>query len=120
LTIGIGMLTLIGSGILMLALRDWQDAMGFMLPVMLSSLGFSMLMGACAGQALSAFGQNAGTASAMLGFMQMSGSALVVFLLQLLPLSATDQLSILMLSFLPVYVVWKSATIKKHIFTELI
>jgi DHA1 family bicyclomycin/chloramphenicol resistance-like MFS transporter len=120
LTIGIGMLTLIGSGFLMIALRDWQDAMGFMLPVMLSSLGFSMLMGACAGQALCAFGHNAGTASAMLGFIQMSGSALVVFLLQLLPLSATDQLSILMLGFIPVYVLWKSATIKKYIFTDLL
>jgi DHA1 family bicyclomycin/chloramphenicol resistance-like MFS transporter len=102
----------------MLALRDWQDPMGFMLPIMLSSLGFSMLMGACAGQALSAFGQNAGTASAMLGFIQMSGSALVVFLLQMLPISATDQLSILMLSFIPVYVLWKSAAIKKHIHAE--
>jgi DHA1 family bicyclomycin/chloramphenicol resistance-like MFS transporter len=118
LTIGTGMVTLIGSGFLMLALRDWQDPMGFMLPIMLSSLGFSMLMGACAGQALSAFGQNAGTASAMLGFIQMSGSALVVFLLQMLPISATDQLSILMLSFIPVYVLWKSAAIKKHIHAE--
>ncbi|MBL4631483.1 MAG: multidrug effflux MFS transporter [Paraglaciecola sp.] len=118
LTIGLGMISIIGSGFLMLALRDWQDAMGFMLPVMLSSLGFSMLMGACAGQALSSFGQNAGTASALLGFMQMSGSALVVFLLQMLPIRATDQLSILMLSFIPVYALWKSAAIKKHIFTE--
>jgi len=118
LTIGTGMVTLIGSGFLMLALRDWQDPMGFMLPIMLSSLGFSMLMGACAGQALCAFGQNAGTASAMLGFIQMSGSALVVFLLQMLPISAIDQLSILMLSFIPVYVLWKSAAIKKHIHAE--
>jgi DHA1 family bicyclomycin/chloramphenicol resistance-like MFS transporter len=118
LTIGSGMVTLIGSGFLMLALRDWQDPMGFMLPIMLSSLGFSMLMGACAGQALFSFGQNAGTASAMLGFIQMSGSALVVFLLQMLPISATDQLSILMLSFIPVYVLWKSAAIKKHIHAE--
>ena len=120
MTIGIGMITLIGSGILMLALRDWQDAMGFMLPVMLSSLGFSLLMGACAGQALSAFGHKAGTASAMLGFIQMSGSAVVVFLLQLLPLSATDQLTVLMLSFIPVFALWKSAGIKKHIFAELV
>jgi DHA1 family bicyclomycin/chloramphenicol resistance-like MFS transporter len=118
LTIGTGMVTLIGSGFLMLALRDWQDPMGFMLPIMLSSLGFSMLMGACAGQALCAFGQNAGTASAMLGFIQMSGSALVVFLLQMLPINATDQLSILMLSFIPVYGLWKSAAIKKHIHAE--
>jgi DHA1 family bicyclomycin/chloramphenicol resistance-like MFS transporter len=118
LTIGIGMITLIGSGLLMFALRDWQDAMGFMLPIMLSSLGFSMLMGACAGQALSPFGQNAGTASAMLGFIQMSGSALVVFLLQMSPMSAIDQLTVLMLSFIPVYALWKSAVIKKHIVAE--
>jgi DHA1 family bicyclomycin/chloramphenicol resistance-like MFS transporter len=120
LTIGMGMIILIGSGILMLALRDWQDTMGFMLPVMLSSLGFSLLMGACAGQALSAFGHKAGTASAMLGFIQMSGSAVVVFLLQMLPLNATDQLTILMLSFIPVFALWKSAGIKKHIFVELV
>ena len=120
LTIGIGMITLIGSGFLMLALRDWQDAMGFMLPVILSSLGFSMLMGACAGQALSPFGKNAGTASAMLGFIQMSGSALVIFLLQMSAFNATTQLAILMLSFIPVYALWKSAAIKKHIFSEAV
>jgi hypothetical protein len=36
----------------------------------------------------------------------------------MLPISATDQLSILMLSFIPVYVLWKSAAIKKHIHAE--
>jgi MFS transporter, DHA1 family, multidrug resistance protein len=115
LTIGFGLVTLILSGALMYLLLEWRDPMGFMLPVILSSLGFSLLMGACAGQALAPFGEKAGTASALLGFLQMSGAAVIVFLVQLLPLNAAEQLSLLMLSLVPVYIVWKLPIVKKHI-----
>jgi DHA1 family bicyclomycin/chloramphenicol resistance-like MFS transporter len=66
-----------------------------MLPIMISSLGFSLLMGSCEGQALAPFGEKAGSASALLGFVQMSGAAVIVYLLQLLPINEAEQLTFL-------------------------
>lgn len=117
-TIGFGMLLLIAAGLLMLALLPWQTPSAFMLPIMVSSLGFSFLMGACAGQALAPFGEKAGAASALLGFIQMSGSAVIVYLLQLLPLNEAEQLTLLMLCIIPVYVIWQLPQVKKHLLLE--
>ena len=117
-TIGFGMVLLIIGGLLMLALLAWQTPVAFMLPIMISSLGFSLLMGACAGQALAPFGEKAGSASALLGFVQMSGSAVIVYLLQLLPLNEAEQLALLMLSIIPVYIVWKLPQVKAHIMLD--
>jgi DHA1 family bicyclomycin/chloramphenicol resistance-like MFS transporter len=114
-TIGLGMILLIIAGLLMLVLLAWQTPIAFMLPIMMSSLSFSLLMGACAGQALAPFGEKAGSASALLGFMQMSGSAVIVYLLQLLPLNESEQLVLLMLTMIPVYVIWKLPQVKAHI-----
>ncbi|ASP49014.1 multidrug effflux MFS transporter [Cognaticolwellia beringensis] len=118
ITIGFGMVLLIIAGLLMLALLPWQTPSAFMIPIMISSLGFSFLMGACAGQALAPFGEKAGSASALLGFMQMSGSAVIVYLLQLLPLNEAEQLTLLMLLIIPVYAIWKLPQVKKHILLE--
>jgi DHA1 family bicyclomycin/chloramphenicol resistance-like MFS transporter len=114
-TTGVGMLSLIVAGITMVALLGWVHPLGFMLPVMLSSVGFSLLMGTCSGQALAPFGEKAGTASALLGFMQMSGAAVIVFLLQMLPLNEAEQLGLIMLTIVPVYALWKLPTIKRRI-----
>ena len=117
-TIGFGMVLLIVAGLLMLALLTWQTPAAFMLPIMISSLGFSLLMGACAGQALAPFGEKAGSASALLGFVQMSGSAVIVYLLQLLPLNEAEQLVLLMLSIIPVYFIWKLPQVKARIMLD--
>ena len=117
-TIGFGMVLLIIAGLLMLALLAWQTPIAFMLPIMISSLGFSLLMGACAGQALAPFGEKAGSASALLGFVQMSGAAVIVYLLQLLPLNEAEQLAMLMLSIIPVYIIWKLPQVKPHIMLD--
>jgi DHA1 family bicyclomycin/chloramphenicol resistance-like MFS transporter len=117
-TIGFGMVLLIFAGLLMLALLAWQTPVAFMLPIMISSLGFSLLMGACAGQALAPFGTKAGSASALLGFIQMSGSAVIVYCLQLLPLNEAEQLALLMLTIIPVYVIWKLPQVKRHIMLD--
>ncbi|MBA6231123.1 MULTISPECIES: multidrug effflux MFS transporter [unclassified Colwellia] len=117
-TIGFGMVLLIFAGLLMLALLAWQTPVAFMLPIMISSLGFSLLMGACAGQALAPFGKKAGSASALLGFIQMSGSAVIVYCLQLLPLNEAEQLALLMLTIIPVYVIWKLPQVKRHIMLD--
>jgi DHA1 family bicyclomycin/chloramphenicol resistance-like MFS transporter len=117
-TIGFGMVLLIVAGLLMLTLLTWQTPAAFMLPIMVSSLGFSLLMGACAGQALAPFGEKAGSASALLGFVQMSGSAVIVYLLQLLPLNEAEQLVLLMLSIIPVYFIWKLPQVKTRIMLD--
>ncbi|AOW76044.1 Bcr/CflA family drug resistance efflux transporter [Colwellia sp. PAMC 20917] len=117
-TIGFGMVLLIVAGLLMLTLLTWQTPAAFMLPIMISSLGFSLLMGACAGQALAPFGEKAGSASALLGFVQMSGSAVIVYLLQLLPLNEAEQLVLLMLSIIPVYFIWKLPQVKARIMLD--
>jgi DHA1 family bicyclomycin/chloramphenicol resistance-like MFS transporter len=117
-TIGFGMALLIIAGLLMLILLAWQTPLAFMLPIMISSLGFSLLMGACAGQALAPFGEKAGLASALLGFFQMSGSAVIVYLLQLLPLNEAEQLTLLMLTIIPVYAVWKLPKVKIYIMLD--
>jgi DHA1 family bicyclomycin/chloramphenicol resistance-like MFS transporter len=117
-TIGFGMVLLIVAGLLMLTLLTWQTPAAFMLPIMVSSLGFSLLMGACAGQALAPFGEKAGSASALLGFVQMSGSAVIVYLLQLLPLNEAEQLVLLMLSIIPVYFIWKLPQVKVRIMLD--
>ena len=51
-------------------------------PVFLSSIGFAMILAPAAGMALAPFGHCAGTAAALLGLFQMSGSgvALVGFI----------------------------------------
>jgi DHA1 family bicyclomycin/chloramphenicol resistance-like MFS transporter len=118
ITIGFGMVLLIMAGLLMLALLAWQTPIAFMLPIMISSLGFSLLMGACAGQALAPFGEKAGSASALLGFVQMSGAAVIVYLLQLLPLNEAEQLTLLMLTLIPVYAIWKLPRVKAHIMLD--
>ena len=115
-TIGLGMGILVFSGILMLALLDWQHPVAFMAPIMICSTGVSLLAGTCSGQALSPFGDNAGSASALLGFMQMSGAAVLVALLQLLPLNEPEQMALLILAILPVYALWKLPKVKNTLY----
>lgn len=115
-TIGLGMLVLIASGLLLFLLLEWQHPAGFMIPVMLSSVGAALLMGTCAGQALSPFGNSAGTASALLGFIQLSGAAILTGLIQLLPLTEPEQLAFLLLVFLPIYGLWKLPKFKQVLY----
>ncbi|WOH38345.1 multidrug effflux MFS transporter [Thalassotalea fonticola] len=107
-TISIGLITLFSGGLLMLVLQPLHTPIAFMFPVMLSSIGFSLVMGTCAGQALAAFGDKAGTASALLGFLQMSGAALLAGVVQMLPISISEQISLLMLMFAPLMYIWFS------------
>lgn len=114
--VGLGMLILVIAGCLMLILLDLHHPAAFMLPVMVSSVGAALLMGSCSGQALSPFGNNAGTASALLGFFQLSGAALFTALIQLLPLSEPEQLVLLLLIFIPIYALWKLPKFKQLLY----
>lgn len=111
-----GVLLVCVSGILMLTLLSNRTPLGFMAPVFLSSTGIALTMGASSGQALSPFANKAATASALLGFMQMCGSAVMVFLVQQLPLTQMEQLAALMLLFVLMYVQLKVSRQRKLLF----
>jgi len=64
------------------------SALYFMLPMLLLCIGFAFLLGPATSIALSAFAERAGTASAILGCIQMSGAALLAGFLQQTNLSA--------------------------------
>ncbi|MBD1559632.1 multidrug effflux MFS transporter [Vibrio sp. S9_S30] len=81
-TLVFGIVTLLIGGAMMLAMKSWQTPLGFMLPIFMSSVGFASIMGAGAGKALAPFGDKAGTAAALLGLFQMSGSGFMVGVMQ--------------------------------------
>lgn len=85
-TLVMGISALLVAGVAMVMLADVATAFAFMLPIFVSSIGFAWILGAAAGKALAPFGDKAGTAAALLGLFQMSGSGLVVGTLQRLHL----------------------------------
>ena len=66
----------------------------FMLPMILLCVGFALLLGPATSMALAAFGSRAGTATALLGFIQMSGAALISGLIQQTQLAAPDAIAL--------------------------
>ena len=66
----------------------------FMMPMILLCVGFALLLGPATSMALAAFGSRAGTATALLGFIQMSGAALISGLIQQTPLPAPDAIAL--------------------------
>jgi len=80
-----------------------------MVPMFLSSLGYALILASAAGKALAPFDKNAGTAAAaLLGLFQMSGSGLIVTLLQWLNLDAPILLALTMLLLIPSLFILKS------------
>ena len=71
-------------------------AFSFMLPMMLLCIGFALLLGPATSMALAAFGERAGTATAILGFIQMSGASLLVGLVQQTELTAPYAVALVM------------------------
>ena len=101
-TVIIALLCLLTSALLQLAAQQWGPSAGlfgafsFMLPMMLLCIGFALLLGPATCMALSSFGERAGTATAMLGCIQMSGAALLAGLIQQTGLTAPDAIILLM------------------------
>jgi len=93
-TVVIALLTMLASALIQFALQSFGPTLGmaaafaFMLPMMLLCIGFALLLGPATTMALSAFGERAGTASAMLGCIQMSGASILAGLIQQTNLSA--------------------------------
>ncbi|USD65255.1 multidrug effflux MFS transporter [Vibrio sp. SCSIO 43136] len=99
LVLGISVLGL--GGVVMMVLKSQATPFSFMLPIFMSSIGFALIMGAAAGRALAPFGDRAGTAAALLGLMQMSGSGLIVGLVQRMGMDAPDMIAMLMWLLVP-------------------
>lgn len=85
-TLLVGISTLTIAGLVMFLLAEQATAFSFMFPIFMSSVGFAWILGASAGKALEPFGDKAGTAAALLGLFQMSGSGFIVGSMQRLSL----------------------------------
>ncbi|MDK9739618.1 multidrug effflux MFS transporter [Vibrio sp. D404a] len=100
-TLVVGILLLGLAGALMLVLANHATALAFMFPIFLSSVGFAWILGASAGKALEPFGDRAGTAAALLGLFQMSGSGLLVGTMQRLQLEPQVMIALQMFLIVP-------------------
>lgn len=100
-TLLVGILLLGLAGALMLVLANQATALAFMFPIFLSSVGFAWILGASAGKALEPFGDRAGTAAALLGLFQMSGSGLLVGTMQRLQLEPQVMIALQMFLIVP-------------------
>lgn len=93
-TVMLALSTMLVSAIMQVLLQQWGPATGlpaalsFMLPMMLLCIGFALLLGPATSMALAAFGERAGTATAILGFIQMSGASVLTALVQQTDLTA--------------------------------
>ena len=103
LVVGISLLAI--AGVIMMVMKEHNTALAFMLPIFISSVGFAWILGAAAGKALEPFGDKAGTAAAILGLFQMSGSGLLVGTLQRLSLEPQTLIAIHMWVLLPALVI---------------
>ena len=100
-TLVVGILLLGLAGTIMLVLANHATALAFMFPIFLSSVGFAWILGASAGKALEPFGDRAGTAAALLGLFQMSGSGLLVGTMQRLQLEPQVMIALQMFLIVP-------------------
>lgn len=112
----VGILVLSVGGVLMLSLARYQTPLAFMLPIFVSSVSFAFILGAAAGKALAPFGDKAGTAAALLGLFQMSGSGLVVAIVQRLDMQPHVMIAVQMFILLPsLFILLSKAGKKWHL-----
>ncbi|TMO64213.1 Bcr/CflA family drug resistance efflux transporter [Pseudoalteromonas aurantia] len=111
LTLGLSLFAL--GALLMLVCADIRHPGAIMLPMYIASIGFAFTLGSAAGKALSGFPKQAGTASALIGVMQMSGAGFLALCTQQLALSAPIQLAMHLLFSVPFLIVLLSKS--KHL-----
>jgi len=101
-TVMLALSTMLVSAIMQVLIQQWGPtaglpaALSFMLPMMLLCIGFALLLGPATSMALAAFGERAGTATAILGFIQMSGASLLTGLVQQTDLTAPYAVALVM------------------------
>lgn len=86
--LGLALVMLAGTLHALAAVALPLTAATFMAPVALLSVGFSLALGAAASLALEPFRQQAGTAAALLGALQLGGGAMLATLILATPLPA--------------------------------
>lgn len=99
LIIGLTLMVLAGCALIWVA--SSISLLAFMLPIFVASFGFALTLGAAAGAALAPFKHMAGTASALVGLLQMSGAGVFVSILTLFELSAPYLIALNLLMSLP-------------------
>ncbi|WP_394390948.1 multidrug effflux MFS transporter [Shewanella woodyi] len=101
-TVILALVTMLASALIQVLLQGVGPTQGlaaafsFMLPMMLLCIGFALLLGPATSMALAAFGERAGTATAILGFIQMSGASLIAGLVQQTELTAPYAVAVVM------------------------
>ncbi|MGX5833289.1 multidrug effflux MFS transporter [Aeromonas piscicola] len=100
-TLRIGLLVITLSAMALTLVQHVEHPLAMMGPVFFSSIGFAMVLGAAAGMALAPFGHCAGTAAALLGLFQMSGSGALVGITGWLMPDPLNQLALHMWLLLP-------------------
>ncbi|MCV9877330.1 multidrug effflux MFS transporter [Brenneria izbisi] len=96
LLMGLGCMSML-AGVMWLP-SYWQNSwQSFMLPVALACAGLAFLMGPATSYALEPYSNEAGIASAMVGFLQMAGGAVLGLTAMALPLPSKVSLSVVML-----------------------
>ncbi|WP_265462540.1 multidrug effflux MFS transporter [Aeromonas salmonicida] len=100
-TLRIGLLVITLSAMALTLVQHIDHPLAMMGPVFFSSIGFAMVLGSAAGMALAPFGHCAGTAAALLGLFQMSGSGALVGITGWLMPDPLNQLALHMWLLLP-------------------
>ncbi len=98
-----GLAMLLIAGVLLLLLLPFKHPLALMGPMFICAVGYSLCMGAAAGKALADYAKQAGTASALIGLMQMSGAGVLVMLTQKLGLSAPEFIAMHLLTLAPFF-----------------
>jgi len=84
------------AGVGLLMVQNSVEPLALMIPVFISSTGVGFVFAVSNAGALAPFGERAGTASALLGFFQMTGAAVIVALINVLPFTAMANFALVM------------------------
>ena len=101
----LGLTLMLVCAVVLILGRNLASAGALMLPMFICALGYALILGSAAGAALAPFAKQAGTASALIGVMQMSGAGVLVLITQSLPFTAPVLIAIHILMLLPFWLI---------------
>ncbi|MBM7071504.1 multidrug effflux MFS transporter [Shewanella sp. 202IG2-18] len=110
--VSVGMVMMILAGVILAVLSKHESPISYMLPVIIGTTGFAILVGVCFAQALHPYPEKAGTASALLSFCQVAIGAVLVMILHLLNLNAISQLLVITSAFIPMVLFFHYSKVK--------
>ena len=101
LALRLGLTILVSCACLLWFLADSRAVGALMFPMFICAAGYALSLGSAAGAALAPFSKQAGTASALVGVMQMSGAGVLVLITQNLGLSAPQLIALHLFALVP-------------------